>query len=324
MLSIFLTLIPVFGIILIGAFSEYKKLLPEEAAKSINLFVYWFGLPMLLFYIMATTTAEQLSFGGMLGNMIGMFVVQISITLLFLFLKVSWKESLMAGLVACFANASFMGIPIVQLLYPDNPQVLTIAGLSTVVLTVHLITTDVLLTLSNTINQDKLRITELLLIIAKSLYSNPALIAVCAGILVGPVALPFHKSLLEIGKMIGTTAAPCALFCLGITLYRQLKAMRDGHKSPKGSARLILILLFAKLFMTPFFVALFIYMINGKTLDYIVMPIVSAVPTAVICSIIALKHNTFINMSANTTLIGTIVSLFTLPIVIQLITGSGF
>ena len=57
MLSILSTLVPVFGIILFGIVVERMGFLPIETSGCLNQFVYWIGLPMMLFNQLARMEA---------------------------------------------------------------------------------------------------------------------------------------------------------------------------------------------------------------------------------------------------------------------------
>ena len=61
MLSILSTLVPVFGIILFGIVVERMGFLPIETSGCLNQFVYWIGLPMMLFNQLARMEAGQMS-----------------------------------------------------------------------------------------------------------------------------------------------------------------------------------------------------------------------------------------------------------------------
>ena len=69
MLSILSTLVPVFGIILFGIVVERMGFLPIETSGCLNQFVYWIGLPMMLFNQLARMEAGQMS-GAMVGGIL--------------------------------------------------------------------------------------------------------------------------------------------------------------------------------------------------------------------------------------------------------------
>ena len=94
MLSILSTLVPVFGIILFGIVVERMGFLPIETSGCLNQFVYWIGLPMMLFNQLARMEAGQMS-----GAMVGGILLGYGITYLFAYVVFSsllrrrWDES---------------------------------------------------------------------------------------------------------------------------------------------------------------------------------------------------------------------------------------
>ena len=94
MLSILSTLVPVFGIILFGIVVERMGFLPIETSGCLNQFVYWIGLPMMLFNQLARMEAGQMS-----GAMVGGILLGYGITYLFAYVVFSsllrrrWEES---------------------------------------------------------------------------------------------------------------------------------------------------------------------------------------------------------------------------------------
>lgn len=107
MLSILSTLVPVFGIILFGIVVERMGFLPIETSGCLNQFVYWIGLPMMLFNQLARMEAGQMS-----GAMVGGILLGYGITYLFAYVVFSsllrrrWEESSVFALLSSFPNAA--------------------------------------------------------------------------------------------------------------------------------------------------------------------------------------------------------------------------
>ena len=143
MLSILSTLVPVFGIILFGIVVERMGFLPIETSGCLNQFVYWIGLPMMLFNQLARMEAGQMS-----GAMVGGILLGYGITYLFAYVVFSsllrrrWEESSVFALLSSFPNAAFMGLPIVVLLLPDSSEAAIVASLCAVMTSANLLFTD--------------------------------------------------------------------------------------------------------------------------------------------------------------------------------------
>ena len=103
MLSILSTLVPVFGIILFGIVVERMGFLPIETSGCLNQFVYWIGLPMMLFNQLARMEAGQMS-GGMVGGiLLGYGITYLFAYVLFSnFLRRRWEESSVFALLSSF------------------------------------------------------------------------------------------------------------------------------------------------------------------------------------------------------------------------------
>ncbi len=310
---IILTLIPVFGIMFIGAFAQSKELLPSNTVLCLNQFVYWFGLPMLLFYAMATSNEAQVALFPVLGCVLGLLITQGIIACILRCMKFSWKDSLSGGLVACFPNVAFMGLTVVFLLYPNNSLATSVAGLTVLVPTVSLVLSDVALSMFDSKENSFAAYAKKFWI---NISRNPSLMGASMGLIVGLGGIPFPEPLLNISKMLGATAAPCALFCMGMSLKIQLNNWPNGIKI---SWRAQAVMLTGKLFITPLVVYFLSYSMGATGVALATMTILSAMPTAVICHIIAMKHDALADECANSVLIGTVLSMLSLPLVIFLV-----
>ncbi len=154
------------------------------------------------------------------------------------------------------------------------------------------------------------------------MYTNPQLLAVTFGIIVGPLGFGLHNSLLEIARMLGNTAAPCALFCMGINLYNQLKSFRIAQTNIKERQKnklLLITIVFTKLALMPLIAFPLLLLFNVDSLSMSTTILMAALPTAVICNVLAYKNNILIESSANALLIGTAISIVSLPLIIYIL-----
>ena len=105
MLSILSTLVPVFGIILFGIVVERMGFLPIETSGCLNQFVYWIGLPMMLFQQLSRMEAGQVSSALVWGMLLSFAVTYLIADLLFTggFRKRS-QEGAVLALLSSFAN----------------------------------------------------------------------------------------------------------------------------------------------------------------------------------------------------------------------------
>ncbi len=317
MLAILLTLIPVFGIMFLGAVAHKQKVLPANAAACLNQFIYWYSLPMLLFYLMASVDMAHISVMPVLGCTLAMLLVQLISTVFLLWCKASWKESIVGGLTACFPNIAYMGIPIILLIYPQNDAAKAMAGMVALIPTVSLVLSDVLLSLDG---KEKKNILGTIGNILQSLCKNPALLGATAGLIVGFGEIPVPQPLLHTAQMLGSASAPCALFCMGMSVSSQLSGWKSGMRIQWGQQSAMLA---AKLFLSPLLVYFIATAFGASGVGLATMIILLSMPSAVICHIIAVKYNTFEDGCAQSVLLGTLASVLTVPLVIALVQKVG-
>ncbi|MFR6519432.1 MAG: AEC family transporter, partial [Bilophila wadsworthia] len=219
MLSILSTLVPVFGIILFGIVVERMGFLPIETSGCLNQFVYWIGLPMMLFNQLARMEAGQMS-----GAMVGGILLGYGITYLFAYVVFSsllrrrWEESSVFALLSSFPNAAFMGLPIVVLLLPDSSEAAIVASLCAVMTSANLLFTDGRLEAGKHKGEGR---KQVFLSLLRSLFHNPLLIYSALGAAVSLLHIAVPKPILSMSAMLGSTSAPCALFCMGMILSKQ-------------------------------------------------------------------------------------------------------
>ncbi len=312
-LSIILTLVPIFGIMFVGAVAERKKILPKNATMCLNQFVYWFGLPMLLFYLLASSSTEHMHVESVLGCALALACIQVFTLFLLRMMKRSWKDSMQGSLITSFPNVAFMGIPIILLLYPNNAEAKIMAGFTAMVPTLSFVVADVFLSVCNATQEQS---TKTIHCLGRSLLTNPAIWSISLGLLVLLAEIPLPQSLLEISKMLGATASPCALFCMGMVLSAQLASWKQGVKIVWTEQT---ILLGIKLFLTPFVVYSISMALGAQGIGLATMTVMCATPSAITCHIIAIKHDAMVDGCANAVLFGTVLSVFTLPFIIATI-----
>ncbi len=324
MLAIIFTLIPVFGIMFMGALAHRQQLLPANTVASLNQFIYWYSLPSLLFYLMASVKLEHISIMPVWGCILGLLVSQALITLLTRCTKLGWKESLINGVTASFPNCAFMGLPIILLLYPGSDEAKAMAGIIILTPTFPFVFADVFLSLQG---KKSAKASDTLKNIITSLYKNPALISSCLGMVVSLGQISIPMPILSMMEILGSASAPCALFCMGMSVASQLQAWKQSHRSGQFSFRKnihvasLALTLFAKLFLTPVLVYVFALAMGSSGVSLATMTILSAMPAAVMCHIIAVKYSALEEGCATAVLIGTLLSVFTMPLVIVIVQG---
>lgn len=318
MLDILSTLVPVFGLILLGIIVERMRRMPPAMALCLNHFVYWIALPALLFNQLAGMQTGYFPFRFIWGMLLSMTLCHgLSLVIAGRVLKHERPEGAVFAMLSTFPNAAFMGLPVVILLLPGDDMAILATSLCAVLYTAVLLVTEGLLQV-NTHGSD--RKARALLSCGCVLARNPLLVASALGTLISMLTLPVPAPLLSITAMLGATAAPCALFGMGMMLGSQFMSapgFLPGRFWRQLPAHLLKLLVLPVLT----YACLLFFGIPGRILA--VGTLISAMPAGIAAYVVAEKHH----VSAYDTSLGIVastgLSVITIPIAILLLQISG-
>ena len=113
--------------------------------------------------------------------------------------------------------------------------------------------------------------------------------------------------------MLGSTSAPCALFCMGMILSKQ---MTSSQGFVKGWARRQFPLHVLKLVVEPLFIFGVLYLLGVRGIALASATIVAAMPTAVAAYIIAEKYQVATEDSSFGIVVDTALSAVSIPLLI--------
>jgi len=308
------SLLPVFGIMLLGFLTARHCLLPVNAATCLNLYVYWIALPCMFFTQLVLMDTERLSGGLFAGIYAGLLAAYLPC--FFLQKSVARQETAQATIAACvatFPNVMFMAVPIVSFLLPGEQDALFIASLAALLYLPVMLYTDTALEMDKHRGE---RFTESLRALAKTLAHNPSIIAPVCGLVLNLYGLGAPTFLTNMTGMLGNTAAPCALFAMGMVLHRQLTSTRTfsvGQLLRQFPVHL------TKLFLMPLFtfIALRWFGISGIPLGVAVL--CSGMPTAVAANVLAEKHQVAVEDTSLSICLNTAASIASLSLLIALL-----
>ena len=116
MLTTIATILPVFLIILAGYALARTKILPPESAQILNSFVIWIPLPCLMFHLVATTDwARQWDNGFVIASLGGSLAIFLIGMVVGRWRGLSVTDMAVDGLNASYANAAYIGLPLLTL-----------------------------------------------------------------------------------------------------------------------------------------------------------------------------------------------------------------
>ncbi|MDR2820735.1 MAG: AEC family transporter [Desulfovibrio sp.] len=307
-MTILSSLIPIFGIIFVGAVIQRARLLHGNTAQCLNQFVYWISLPAMLFTQMAGCDSRSFSgeiiagtFAGLAASFIAAYIAARA------GMRRGGKESIVLGLLGSFPNYGYMGLSVIILLLPGDEFALATAIVITVIGNATFIFVDVLLEL---LREGKGRTGAVRGVFAAS-AKNPVLLSALCGILISVSGIPFPKTCMAALSMLAATAAPCALFSIGMSLHMQLASASGGYLARLANHLPVHL---AKFVAQPLltYVCLAAFGVSGMALNVGVL--VSAMPAGVSCILLSEKYNVAVEDTPVIIFMSTAFSLFTISL----------
>ena len=220
MLYVFNVVLPVFALILIGYVCGRTGKLGVSASVELNRFVVWLALPAQLFNFAANSGWQTLWQPGFIAAFL------MSCLLVFtLILLISWLRNgdLAAasfnGLSASYSNTGYMGIPLCALALGQDG--LAPAIISTFIVFVMFALATVLIEIGI---QSHKKSHEIILSVAKSLCTNPLLVAPVAGLFWAASDLEMYDPIAQVIAFLAAASTPCALVSIGLFLLQKSNA----------------------------------------------------------------------------------------------------
>jgi predicted permease len=306
--TLFNTLSPIFGIILLGFLACKCNLLAQEESAILNKFVYFISFPSLLFVVMAKAPMEKIFYWDFIGAWgLGLFATFIVTAIIS---AVLWKESLSRLSINCLnttcSSTAFMGVPLIYITFGQEATVAAI--IATTFLVAIIISLSIFLI---ELDQDgNTSATGIVRNIGASLARNPLMMGAVLGILCSAlITLP--KPVDQLFDMVGKAAIPISLFSIGLFIAGQSLA------EIKKSLFQVNVLILVKLVIHP--------LINWFLIDqfFTLDPVWSAItiilaglPPATTCFVIAQRYNVSVSETASMTVLSTLYSVISISLIL--------
>lgn len=302
MLSVFLTVLPVFLILALGYLVGRLKYLPDNMADALNAYALKIGVPCLLFLAMYNLDFAQAFQVPMLisfyAGAVSCFVLGIVLSRMF------WGrrpgESVAVGFCAVFSNSVLIGVPIAQLAFGD--EVLTpVFG----IIAFHASSLYTLgMTTMEFSRQGGRGIGETLKASFSSVIANPLMVAILVGVAFNLSGLRLFAPIEQAIELIRATAIPVSLVGIGIVLNR--------YKISSEFTETMLISVLA-LGLHPLIAFVLSYHVFGLDLIFVkAAVIIAAMPPGMNVYIFANMYNRAVGLSASVLVIANILSVFTI------------
>src|SRR5262245_12358845 len=216
MLDVLNLALPFFGLIFIGFACGKWRRLPDEGLAWMNFFILYVALPALFFRILSRTPFEQLAQVDFIkatsAATAGTFALAFVIGLVLR--RGNAADATLAGVAGAFGNVGYMGPGLaLATLGPEAavPVALIFSFDALIVFTL----VPLLMALSGA---SKGGIGRAVLDVARSIFLNPLLIAAALGVLAAGAHFEPPVAIARLLEFLYTSAAPCALFALGVTV----------------------------------------------------------------------------------------------------------
>ena len=306
MSALFEVALPFFALILAGYLALDRRLVAENAVAGLNGFVFYFALPALLFFKVATAPLEDLfdwrffiAFYGVAA------VLWIAATGLFRWrFGLPFAEASVAGMGGIWTNSGYMGIPL--LITAIGPEAALPAVLA---LTFdNLITAPILLMILEARAGRGTTPLATLRTVLGNLAKNPLILAVFTGFAWNLTGWPLLVPVANFAELLGAAAAPCALFALGASLVGTKLA---GARAEIATATLI------KLLVHPALMAATVLWLLPLRPDLAIATIVTAsLPTGASVFVLAERYGVYTKRASSIVLATHAVSVVTVTLVL--------
>lgn len=300
-------LFPLFFTILVGWYAGKKGIFKEEHSKSLVDFIILLATPALLFNMTTTQPIESfLNVNIIIVISIGLLLTYIKTYIIYHYkLRKHPKESSQASLMSAFPNAAFMGIPIISHLYGSEGVTVVIIGS----LLVFLLITPITIFLVEYHDDPKSVSLKSIGVQLLNLAKTPIIFAPILGLILSFFNISIPGYVTSSFKFLGDTAPAISLFTTGLFMAYTRIAI---------SNEVVLLILIRNITSPLIFYFIMINMgITGNLFNEIL--IVSAMPTASTAPMFSSKFEIYEKETAAVTVLGTIMSIFTIGGLIFLI-----
>lgn len=276
MLEIFTILAPVFLLLAAGYGLGHTRLFNEEHASALISFVWYLAIPALLFRLVASQPLPLDELKLIASYYFAVYIIYVLVMLLGrVIFQQSSDEQAMFAFASCFANAGFIGIPILGGVYGQEGVRLLLILLSFHSLTLLPVTSMIV----NHHRQGRFSLTAVL----ASLKDNPIILALMFGLGWSAVGFPYPIWLDRILALPAGAAAPVGLFAVGLSLTGVKLA---GDLPQAGLGTLIKLLIMP---VTAFLVGRYVFDLPLLWLG--VVTLFAALPGGLVPYTFALKEN---------------------------------
>lgn len=310
-------LIALFGLVAVGQLLRLTGALPPTAPDTLARVILQVTMPALIVVILADARFEPALIPAVLACTIALFSA--------LALGVLWMRARgasrptqgAAGVVSAFANTAFLGVPFVLAVHPGSRGAATAAVIiDTVDTTILLLTFGVAFAgaMAKPSSPVKSPLAPRLRHALGSLLRQPMIVAVLLGLALAVSGVVLPAALARPLTQVGQTTAVLAFLTIGLGL--DLRSLR-GQSVPLAGIAAI------KLLIAPAIACLVLLALDVRGDVARTAVLQAAMPTAVVSAIIATNAGCDGQLAAAASVVTTLLSLATLPLVLACLQAIG-
>lgn len=301
-----LAIIPLFSLIGLGYLAR-RTILDVTMLPALNLFVYYFAVPALLFNAARRQTLDNLFnwpalTAFVLGSLVTALVAVVGSR--YFFKCQSAPELVMRGLNSVFANYAYMGIPLTFSLLGESAATISI------ILAGNLLVIGGAQLSIEALRQHSMSLRQIWTTLDRSLLRSPIFLSTVLGLLASGFNLDLPKVLNTSLDMLAPAAIPVALFCLGASLqFRQIQTSRAELSW----------LIAMKLVVHPALTYLAFYLLGVTDPAWLIVTVLlTALPTGALVHVVAMRYQLFEQASSQIVVFSTLISILSVSFWVSL------
>ena len=309
MTAISITL-PIFAVIACGLFAARRKIIDSDGQTGLNLFVYYFALPVLTFSLMANADLRAEFQGSFVAAYAFVAVVLFAASAIiarFVF-RLSGEFSIVFATGSIYGNTGYFGLPFVVIAFGQQASVPMVIC-TTIDLAIMLPLASVLL--ERVQAESTPSSSQILRQAVESVLKNPLIIAAVLGAVFSLSGASLPEVADRFVVLLGSAAAPCALFALGCNM--------DVSRASLMQYEVFAISLI-KLAVHPLLVWFAMFSLFEVDPSWGEIAVIAAsMPVAVTAYVLAQRFGTYVGRTSASILLSTVVSVASLSLVLSLI-----
>ena len=308
MLDIINLALPFFGLIFIGFACGKLRQIPDAGLAWMNFFILYVALPALFFHILSRTPFEQLAQVDFIKATTTATATAFAIAFVAgLIFRRNVADATLAAVGGGFGNVGYMGPGLALATFGQDAAVPVALIFCFDALLIFALV-PILMAFGGASRGGLLRA---LADVARSILLNPLLIAAALGVAAAAYRFEPPVAVDRLLQFLYVSAAPCALFALGVTV-----ALRPVGGVPPDVPPLILI----KLVIHPALVFALLPLFGSFSPVWIgTAVLLAALPPALTAYVFARHYDRWIEQASSLVLLGTLVSVVTLTAVMWLV-----